>query len=130
MTTKPTREAAERKLMDAGMGQQGTVFSLVTFGDKSYVHVNVSKGYLVFKATEEADPINVEVNNFLADHYEQGREQSERRLSPEQEQQMWTTDERPDDPDNPCDVCKARMPLNALTAIFGCHYECRDKEAA
>lgn len=44
----------------------------------------------------------------------------------EQEQRTWEFDERPSDADNPCAVCTARMPINHLTAIFGCHYKCRD----
>lgn len=41
---------------------------------------------------------------------------------------LWESDERPDDSDNPCAVCKQRMPINVLTAMFGCHYQCVRKE--
>lgn len=42
------------------------------------------------------------------------------------EKQIWLSDEDPEDGDNPCGVCGQRMPLNVLTAIFGCHYDCRE----
>lgn len=120
--------AQESKCLDAGVGDKGAVFSLVGLAGKLYVHVNVSSGYMVFNALPEADPLNIKVNNFLADFYEQGREDSERRLSPAEEKAIWESDERPDDSDNPCAICNNRMPINALTAMFGCHYECREQD--
>lgn len=121
-------KTAEDKLMDAAVGLQGTTFSLVRVNGSVYVHVNTSDGYLVCKCVPQDDPINTIVNNFLADSYEQGR--SESGLSPEQERLTWESDERPNDPDNPCDVCETRMPINVLTALFGCHYQCRNMDAA
>lgn len=61
------------KILDAGWGQQGALFSLVSIGEKTYIHVSVSQGYLVYAALPETDPLCEQVKNSLADAYDRVR---------------------------------------------------------
>ena len=51
-------------IKDAAVGKG--VFTLVQRGEKSFIHYNLSQGYLVF-AVKNDDVLAVEINNHLAD---------------------------------------------------------------
>lgn len=64
------------KCLDAGYGTTNkTFFSLVQLGEKSFVHVMLSEGYVVYGRVSESECVRV--NNALADYYEQGKIGSE-----------------------------------------------------
>lgn len=62
---------AEMKIVDAAVGQKGE-FSVVNRNGKILILYRLPEGYMLFKATEN-QALSVEVNNFLADCYEEGR---------------------------------------------------------
>ena len=67
------KSKSKMQVVDAAVSRKGT-FSVVNRNGEILILYRLPQGYTLFKVTEN-QALSVEVNNFLADVYERGRQE-------------------------------------------------------
>jgi hypothetical protein len=75
------REIPDVRLLDAGWLESGKSFvTVVMLDEKSYVHLSLPEGYIVFEAVQDLEQVEM-VKNHVADLYEEGEKDARARLA-------------------------------------------------